>query len=66
MSNKISNYSKKVFDLATKNMREDFNRKVLDATFKAQKNMVLKLVMVNTVLGIMMQMLLNMHIYRGI
>ena len=37
MTNKISKYGKKVFDIATKNKREDFNRKVLDATYKAQK-----------------------------
>ena len=37
MTNKISQYGKKAFDIATKDMREDFNRKVLEATYKAQK-----------------------------
>lgn len=38
MSNEfISKYGKNTFDFLTKNMREEFNRNVLDATYKAQK-----------------------------
>ena len=66
MTNDLKKHAKNIFDYLTKDIRDDFNKKVLDVTYKAQKNMASKWILVYTLLGTMKLMHLSMHIYRGI